>query len=341
MILRWTALIFLALCSGTSLADIKPKLVVYTYDSFISKWGPGPSIKKSFELSCACEVQWVPAADGAASLARLRIEGSRSQADVLLGLDDTLTYTAEKMGLFSDGGITLSHSNLPADFKASTTFIPFDFGYYAFMFDTKAKSSNGHLVSKPASLAELLESKELDRSVLIQDPRSSATGLGLLLWLQSIYGKDTAKQLVKLKNKTLTVSRGWSDSYSLFTKGEAPLVFSYTTSEAFHRDHDKDSRYEALIFPEGHYAAIETVAILKSSRQKELAKAFIKFLISDSSQATIASMNWMYPANFISKGLPPSYASLRRPKKLLRIPPKDVDANRSIWTKEWDQSFRP
>jgi len=339
--LRWTALIFLALCSGTSLADVKPKLVVYTYDSFISKWGPGPSIKNSFELSCACEVQWVPAADGAASLARLRIEGSRSQADVLLGLDDTLTYTAEKMGLFWDSGVTLSHSNLPEGFKPSTVFIPFDYGYYGFMFDTKAKSSSGNVFSKPASLAELLESKELDRSILIQDPRSSATGLGLLLWLQSIYGKDTTKQLIKLKNKTLTVSRGWSDSYSLFTKGEAPLVFSYTTSEAFHRDHDKVSRYEALIFPEGHYAAIETVAVLKSSRQKDLAKAFIKFLISERSQANIASMNWMYPANFVSKGLPPSYATIKKPVKLLRLTPKDVDGNRMTWTKQWDQSFRP
>ena len=41
-----------------ALAD-KPVLTIYTYDSFISEWGPGPAIEKNFEAICACDVNFV------------------------------------------------------------------------------------------------------------------------------------------------------------------------------------------------------------------------------------------------------------------------------------------
>jgi len=71
-----------------------PELTVYTYDSFVSDWGPGPAIEKAFEESCACDLQFVAAGDGAALLARLKLEGERSEADVVLGLDTNLTAAA-------------------------------------------------------------------------------------------------------------------------------------------------------------------------------------------------------------------------------------------------------
>lgn len=34
--------------------------------------------------------------------------------------------------------------------------------------------------------------------------------------------------------KTVTVTKGWSEAYGLFLKGESDLVLSYTTSPAYH-----------------------------------------------------------------------------------------------------------
>lgn len=62
-------------------------LNVLTYDSFVSEWGPGPAIEKAFEAECGCDLRFTPAGDGAALLARLQLEGARSEADVVLGLD--------------------------------------------------------------------------------------------------------------------------------------------------------------------------------------------------------------------------------------------------------------
>ena len=50
---------------ATGLAAQTPELTVYTYDSFISEWGPGPQIEKAFEAECGCDLKFVGAGDGA------------------------------------------------------------------------------------------------------------------------------------------------------------------------------------------------------------------------------------------------------------------------------------
>ena len=34
-------------------------LVVHTYESFISDWGPGPQIEEEFEKVCNCDLQFI------------------------------------------------------------------------------------------------------------------------------------------------------------------------------------------------------------------------------------------------------------------------------------------
>ena len=71
-----------------------PELTIYTYDSFVSDWGPGPGIERAFEEVCNCDLKFVGMGDGAALLARLKLEGARSEADIVLGLDTCLLYTS-------------------------------------------------------------------------------------------------------------------------------------------------------------------------------------------------------------------------------------------------------
>ena len=39
-----------------SLAQAKETLTIYTYESFISEWGPGGKIKEAFEKACDCTI---------------------------------------------------------------------------------------------------------------------------------------------------------------------------------------------------------------------------------------------------------------------------------------------
>ena len=43
------AVLVLGGCSKKSASSRQNEVVVYTYDSFVSEWGPGPEIEKAFE----------------------------------------------------------------------------------------------------------------------------------------------------------------------------------------------------------------------------------------------------------------------------------------------------
>ena len=74
--------------------------------------------------------------------------------------------------------------------------------------------------------------------MIYEDPRTSTPGLGLLLWMQKCMAtrRRPRQQLAK---KTVTVTKGWSEAYGLFLKGEGDLVLSYTTSPAYHLIEEK------------------------------------------------------------------------------------------------------
>ena len=211
----------LLLCTAPVFA--KPVLTVYTYDSFAADWGPGPVVKKAFEADCNCELKLVALEDGVSLLNRLRMEGKNSKADVVLGLDNNLLDAASKTGLFAKSGVAADTVNVPGGWN-NDTFVPFDYGYFAFVYD------KNKLKNPPQSLKELVESDQNWR-VIYQDPRTSTPGLGLLLWMQKVYGDDAPQAWQKLAKKTVTVTKGWSEAYGLFLKGESDLVLSYTAHQ--------------------------------------------------------------------------------------------------------------
>ena len=222
--MRFSILLAAGLLTTTqAVAQEKPVLTVLTYDSFVADWGPGPAIETAFEETCGCDLQFVAAGDGAALLARVRLEGARSDADVVLGLDTNLTAAASETGLFAPHGIAAEGLSLPVEWE-DATFLPYDWGYFAFVHDTD-------MANVPANFRALGES---EASIVIQDPRSSTPGLGLLLWVKAAYGDKASAIWESLADNIVTVTPGWSEAYGLFLEGEAEMVLSYTTSPAYH-----------------------------------------------------------------------------------------------------------
>jgi len=312
-------------CAMASVAAAEtPVLTVYTYDSFVSDWGPGPAVEKAFEAVCACDLQFVGAGDGAALLARIRLEGERTKADVVLGLDTNLTATASETGLFSPSGIRAKY-DLPMTWE-DTTFVPYDWGYFAFVYDKT------RLATPPADFKALAAS---DLKIIIQDPRSSTPGLGLLMWVKDAYGDEAPKIWEDLSDNIVTVTKGWSEAYGMFLDGEADMVLSYTTSPAYHLIAEQDDTKAAASFTEGHYLQIEVAAKLAGTDQPELADAFLKFMVTDAFQSIIPTTNWMYPAITPAEGLPKGFETLITPVKTLLVPADQADALRDVALAEW------
>ena len=322
---------FFLLVSALTLALIAPasakeKLTVYTYESFTADWGPGPQVKKNFEATCDCEVDFVSVADGVALLNRVKLEGASTKADIVLGLDTNLTAEAKATGLFAPHG-AVSDVSVPGGWS-DDTFVPYDYGYFAVVYDTEK------LKNPPKSLKELVEGDPSEK-IAIQDPRTSTPGLGLLLWVKSVYGDKATEAWAKLKGRVLTVTPGWSESYGLFTKGEVPMVLSYTTSPAYHMIADKTERYQAASFAEGHYLQIEVAGITANGAKNPLAQKFLTFMTGPGFQDAIPETNWMFPAGKMDKPLDPVFDRLVKPAKTLLFSPEEVAKNRKAWVGEW------
>jgi thiamine transport system substrate-binding protein len=150
------------------------KLVVYTYDSFVAEWGPGPALEAKFEEFCMCDLQFVGLSDGVEILTRVMYEGQNTNADIVLGLDSNLTHKAKMTGMFDNHSLDLQNLNISDRFE-DEVFVPYDFGYFSFIYNSSK------IQNPPTSFDELLNSKI---SIIIQDPRTSTPGLGLLLWIK-------------------------------------------------------------------------------------------------------------------------------------------------------------
>ena len=302
-------------------------LTVYTYESFATEWGPGPRVKEEFEKTCACSLNFVAVADGVALLSRLKLEGNNTDADIVLGLDTNLAAEAKATGLFEAHSLSTTTIAVPGNYS-DDTFIPFDYGHFAIVYDTEA------IDTPPTSLKELVNGDPAQK-LAIQDPRTSTPGLGFLLWVKSIYGDQAPQAWRKLSKRILTVTPGWSEAYGLLTKGEVPLVVSYTTSPAYHMVAEGTERFKAAAFAEGHYIQIEVAGLVKTSHDKDLARQFLTFMMSPTFQTIIPTTNWMMPAGPTSEPLPAAFNRLVKPEETLLMAPAVVANNRQSWIDEW------
>jgi thiamine transport system substrate-binding protein len=300
----------------------RPVLTVYAPDYFVSEWGPGPSIEEAFEKTCGCDLKF-SAGD---LVPRLILEGSSTEADIVIGLNTDVTKKARETGFFSPHEQSNESLFLPIKW-IDNTFLPFNWSYVSFVYDETKISQ------PPKSFEDLANMK--DAKIVIQDPRSSISGLALVLWIKEVYGDKAEEYWSKLAPNILTVTKGWSEAYGLFTSGEAEIVLSFNTSPAYHISAEGDQTKKAAIFDEGHYAYFELVGKLRNSDQPELAEKFMKFVLSNEFQTLIPFTNWSYPAAQDRSNWPEVFVQLPYPKRAYFLNEAKADKMRKKAIEEW------
>ncbi len=314
------------LSASMALADA-PVLTVYAPDYFASEWGPGPSIEAAFEKECNCDLQFKTGD----VLSRIILEGARSEADVVIGLNTDVTKKARETGLFAAHGQDNSQLTLPLTWT-DQVFLPFNYGHTAFVYNAEK------LREAPQSFDALIHSND-ELKVIIQDPRSSISGLALVLWVKAVFGEEAENVWEKLAPKILTVTKGWSEAYGFFTEGEADMVLSYTTSPAYHIVAEGDLTKKAAIFPEGHYLMVELAAKLKGTDNPELADAFLAFIMTDTFQNLIPEGNWSLPAALEVSEWPQAFQELPLPEKVLFYSEEEAATLRGVAIEEWRRAL--
>jgi thiamine transport system substrate-binding protein len=267
--------------------EIKKKLTIYSYSSFVSAWGPGPKLIENFKKECNCDIDLTDM--GETNLVIDKMSRARdSKVDIIVGLDQLALPLAEKKlkwmsvrklqkkGYIGTG--TYDH------------FAAFDWAPLAFV----ARKSS--LPNPPKNLSELLEPR-FRNQILLEDARLSTPGLQFLVWIYLTQKQKTKNFLTRLREQVHSISPSWSAAYGLFKKEQALLVFSYLSSPIYHWKEEKDENIQSLAFEEKHPLQTEWVGIPKTCKNCNLASKFIEFLLSDESQKLLMDFNYMYPVN--------------------------------------------
>jgi thiamine transport system substrate-binding protein len=287
-------------------------LIVYAYSSLAAEWGAGPIIAREFQKNCHCQVKFIDTGDGKDVVGRLKLEGEKTPADVILGVDLTSVDILKK------------------DLHWDVTAQAFDYSPYAFVYNSK-------LVKDPPKSLDDLLSPTWKGEIIIQDPRLSSPGLGFLLWIIAEKGEVGAwSYLKRLKPQLKMISPSWDLAYGLFKKGQAKIVFSYWTSPAYHIQEEKNFDYKAAAFDNGNYIQKEYVVLTPRKNKDKLKKEFVDFLLSEFSQKEMAKDNFMYPIN-PKTPLPQSFQKIGKVKELPELSP--TPSQIETWLKKWREIF--
>ncbi len=297
----------------------KNQVVVYAYDSFAGEWGASKEIEEKFEALTGYDLVIINCGSALQTLSRAVLEKDAPEADIILGIDNNMAQKArdEKiLEAYKPKNTSVLIPGLHEALGSDWALTPYDYSHFALIYDTKSSTP------APASLSDLTKSVYKNK-IILMDPRTSSTGLGFVAWTVSVFGEGTKEFndfWTALKPNILSMTPSWSTGWGMFTKGEAPLVISYTTSPASEVEYNSNNRYKSLLFEQGHVMQVEGLGILKGAKNKEGAKAFIDFFISEEAQELLPLTQWMYPSNKNAE-LPQSY------RTAAPVPAKTLDTD--------------
>lgn len=324
----WTIFLFWA---SAALA-LPNELTIYTYDSFTGAGSLGESLSALSKKKTGCITKFVPFATAGEALSQVALEGAKTGADILVGVDQSLQGRAEELPFEELPASLFSQLQPGLAPKASKRWLPFDYGFLSLVYDDRRKDPP----PPGMSLMGFATYPAYKKRLVLEDARTSSLGRSLIAWTQSVFPKEQyAKFWRSLFQQVLTLSPGWSAAYGLFLSQEADFVFSYTTSPAYHIEKEMNSHIKAMVFPEGNYRQVEMAGILKSSKQKKCAVKWLELLSSKRIQNEIPRRQWMYPARRGAK-LPPSFTALAVPSKVIDFPERSAQSEAEL-VRQWTQ----
>lgn len=314
-------------------ADGRQRLVVYAYSSF-----PADEIAEAFEEKYDAELLFVAPGGGGAILSRLvtELDTGGTEADVFLGLADTSIPRALQHDVFEpyDPNLLTNLKDIPTDLLIDPTrhVLPFDYGYISLVYHPERLGS----IALPESLEDLTDPRFKDKIIMMD--ANSSTGQAFLMWTIAEFGEDGYLDYWRrLLPNLLTITNSWSTGYQMFENGEAPIILSYATDRVVAAVYGSEPVH-AILTPKGQaYQQLEMMGIVKGTKQRELAHAFLDYILSPEVQSLLPTTNLMIPAN-PKAPLPAVFTdNFKAPESPVLLEPELVDANLDQWLSDWSR----
>jgi thiamine transport system substrate-binding protein len=337
-----------ATTAPASSATIQPNqfagqtLVLVSHDSFVVS----STVISGFETLTGAKVQILESGDAGAALNKSILAAGSPLGDVHFGVDNAFFSRALQSNIF-EAYAPKNLDRVPADLKLDpeNRLIPVDYGYVNINYDKAALAAAS--LQPPADLRDLTK-PEWKGKLAVENPSTSSPGMAFLLATIDHFGETgdyTWREFWRdLRANDVNVSAGWEDAYyGQFAGGGSggtyPLVVSYATSPAaaviFSTTPLSDAPTGNLLPPGGAFRQIEFAGILKGTKQPELAKAWMDYMLSEPFQSDIGGQMFVYPVLPEAK-VPAEFEKYAQvPAQVARLTPDQIAQNREKWIAEW------
>jgi thiamine transport system substrate-binding protein len=320
------------------------ELRILTHSAFAAT----QSVLEAFQKANNVHLQFSAGGDAGETLNKAILSKGNPLADVLYGVDNTFmgrALAADILEPYDSPSLRDVPKALQLD--PSHRLLPVDAGYVSLNYDRKFFSQSNLVV--PSSLEDLTR-PAYKGLLVVENPATSSPGLAFLLATVSRFGDTGTKNWESywsaLRQNDVLVVNGWDDAYfnefSAGGKGKRPIVVSYGTSPAYELYAAADPKPAQP--PTGNvdgdrmsFQQVEFVGILKGTKQTELARKFVDFMLDLAFQADIPLQMWVYPAS--SRAVLPDiflrFAPV--PARPSIMSPSAIDAGRDAWIQRWTQ----
>ena len=324
----------------------EPRTVrVMTHDSFdISE-----EVLASFETEFNAKVEILRAGDAGVVLNQAILSADNPLADVLYGVDNTLLSRALNAEIFEQYESPLlaeipDYLEIDPEHRA----LPVDFGDVCLNYD-KAWFAERNL-EPPSDLVDLTESGYRGLTV-VENPPTSSPGLAFMLATIGRFGESGdytwLDYWADLRQNDVLVVEGWEDAYwGQFTygsqgEGDRPIVVSYASSppvEVYFAEGAFEEAPTAAIIADGScFRQIEFVGILRGGQNRDLAVAWVDFMLGRTFQEDIPLHMFVFPANE-NAVLPDVFVRFAVvPEHPVSVDYRDIEANREAWIEAWTE----
>ena len=339
---KWLIIWFLIMIPALALqavdAQSRPVVTLMTHDSFaVSK-----DLLKTFEEKNGITLKILKGGDAGAALNQAILSKANPLADVFYGVDNTFMSRALAADIF-EAYASPQLSGIPDALKLDlqNRLLPVDFGDVCLNYDKNWFA--GKNLAPPKMLDDLVKPAYKSLTV-VQNPATSSPGLAFLLSTIGKYGEQGAFDFWrKLRANDVYVSPGWSDAYySQFSRakgGTRPIIVSYASSPAAEVHYsDKplnDAPTAAVLGSAAAFRQIEFVGILKGTKQPDLARKLVDFMLSPEFQQDIPLNMWVFPA-VAGTPLPEVFRKhTRQAQNPVLLTPEQIENGREKWIETW------
>jgi len=342
---KWWMVIVILLLALSGSACRRPaeaqELVIMTHDSF----DIGKEVIAQFEQANSIKIRFLQSGDAGEALNKAILTKNNPLADIFYGVDNTFLSRALDAAIF-EAYQSPRLSDIPKELVLDPTYrlLPVDWGDVCLNYDLGWFEKKGQ--NPPANLADLVK-PEYKSLTVVENPATSSPGLAFLLATIQQFGPDGYLDYWRaLKENDVSVENGWSNAYygqfSAASEGSRPIVVSYATSPAA-EVYYSEGKYEtpptaAVLAPGACFRQVEFVGILKGTKQRKAARAFVDWMLDRPFQEDIPLHMWVFPANR-EAALPQVFQDFaRQATEPVMMAPQDIATHREEWISAWDEA---